>query len=162
MHFGFEYIGVCLHTGNCHEPYTDIALTNINMYAIFALLSLLLLLLLPGDNADLLKINYGKLLEQCIAIMMAVYSNILFAFDCMHSFHSFAFSHHSIMKLSSSSSSSMTVHSYCFESLKMCLWQRARCIQNIIIIINNNNSNNISSVYSYFHNLPQNIRILLV
>lgn len=39
------------------------------MYAIFALLSLLLLLLLPGDNADLLKINYGELLEQCMEIM---------------------------------------------------------------------------------------------
>lgn len=38
------------------------------MYAVFALL---LLLLLPGDNADLLKINYGKLLEQCMVIMHA-------------------------------------------------------------------------------------------
>lgn len=67
------------------------------MYAIFALLSLLLLLLLPGDNADLLKINYGKLLEQCMEIMNAyifIYY-VCFEFDCMHSLR-FLIIHHGI------------------------------------------------------------------
>lgn len=85
-----DWINVYICTYNRHEVY-DFALTNINMYAIFTLLSLLLLLLLPGDNADLLKINYGKLLEQCMEIIR-IYIHILCLLwiDCMHS----PFSHH--------------------------------------------------------------------
>lgn len=70
----------------------DCALTNINMNAIFALLLLLVALLLPRDNADLLKINYGKLLEQCMEIMNAYIFKcyVCFQIDCVHS----PFSHH--------------------------------------------------------------------